>query len=994
MKKTVLTIILLCSAFFVRAQEINVTIQIKDDNRKPVPNVSAYFDNLKGQIVSDDNGILKITVEKGTPVILIKQNEYARNIIADKDKITVIMDESCRIIGTGYNEFVTKRTSSAAIDGITAPDIAGHSQPQIMNALYGLLPGLNISISGTEPWPDNNNPYFNIRGLGSFSGNKVLVIVDGTVRDPATIDVNEVQSVSVLKDAAALAIYGNRGADGAIVITTKRGGDYKFKANTGYRFGLMTPFRIPEMASPIEYAMAYNEALSNDGLPAHYTETDLKNIAAGQIIPTTRWTDAILRKLGFSHDIYMTIDGSSKKTRYFVYADFRSNSGFFNNYNTRLTDGMDTQLEYYSLKLRTNLDVKVTRTTDLFINLAARIQQQQNPAGGTDLSLMYNTPTVGIPAKFNDKWVRTDLYQNPLGYIMGRGYRSDLSRLLQGDITLRQDLSAITEGLKAEIRVAYDNSSNIYDQKLFNYSYYIPSEVRNDNGDISGYRFSQYGNDTEISFSTGLSSQYMQSDIWVKIFWDKTFFRHKIKAAALFDRDRLSYTGANQTFIHHNYILTAEYDYAGKYILNAAGTYSGSSKLPAGDKFRFYPAISAAWIISEEEFLKDNSIVNYLKLRGSYGKSGQDNWLGYDMDIQFNGTGNSYIFSGSTSLSGQAEGALPSYGIEPETETKADIGIEFGFLDGLTGEIDLFYNQRKNIRTTGSSTVSSVLGTGVGDVFSGKVINRGFEASLGWKQLKNGLTYYIKGNLSFARNRIVSINEEYHPYGYMYYEGNSIGSFYGLVSDGFYQISDFDNEGNLLTSLPVNTFDDVQPGDVKYKDINVDGKIDSYDYTYQLKPETPEVYYGIQMGIDYKGLGFNAFFQGTGSYTIVTDLSSIYQPLYGGDKNISRHYLKNYWSTQNPYARYPRLATMQNYNNYLASNMWTEDGYYFKLRELEIYYKLPETLIKDWKMQDIKIFLRGNNLFSFDGIKILDPEYVSLGYPVAKTFIIGFNIVF
>ena len=981
-------------AVYAYAREIDVTIRIKGENGRPMPHVAAWYDNTGGQIFSDDAGILKLTVTEGTPITLVKENEYMRQVIADREDLTVIMDASCRILGTGFNEFITKRSSTAAVDGAVAADFEGHTQPQIMNALYGLLPGLTVSMSGTEPWPGNSNPSLYVRGKGSFNGNKVLVIVDGTVRDPSTIDVNEVQSVSVLKDAAALAIYGVRGADGAVVITTKRGGDHRFRANVGYRFGMLTPFRVPDMASPSEYAEAYNEARLNDGLAAWYTPTDLKNIAAGQVIPTTRWKDAILRDMGFSHDVHMTLDGSSERTRYFVYADFRSNSGFFNSYNTGLTDGMDTQLEYYSLKLRSNLDIKITRTTDLIINLAARIHQQQTPIGGTGLDFMYNTPTAGIPDRFNGKWVRTELFRNPVGQMMGRGYKSSLERMLQGDITLRQDLSAITQGLKAEIRVAYDNASNTFDQKSFDWSYYIPMEVRNDAGDIAGYRFSQYGNDTEISFNTGISSQYMQSDVWVKLFWDRTFDKHAVKAAALFNRDRLSYTGANQTFVHHDYILAADYSYAGKYLLSIAGTYSGSSKLPKGDKFRFYPAISAGWVISEEDFLRDSRAVDYLKLRGSYGLSGQDNALSYDMDIQFNGEGNKYIFSGSTELKGQTEGALPSYGIEPELEAKADIGVEFGFFGGLTGEVDLFYNHRRNIRTTGTSTVSSVLGIGVGDVFTGETENRGFEVSLGWEQHKGNWSYYLKGNFAFARNRIISINEEYHPYTYMDYRGNSIGTFYGLVADGFYQESDFDSDGKLLSSLPANTFASVQPGDVRYRDLNGDKRIDSYDYTYQLKPYTPEIYYGFRVGLDYKGLGFNAWFQGAGSYTVRTTLPGVYQPLYGGDKNISRHYLESYWSADNTSARYPRLTTMQNTNNYLESSLWTEAGHYFKLRELEIYYRLPEKLMESWKMQDIKVFLRGNNLFSADGIGILDPEYISLGYPVARTFSIGFNMAF
>ena len=750
-----------------------------------------------------------------------------------------------------------------------------------------------------------------------------------------------------------------------------------------------------EEASPAEYAEAYNEARINDGLTAWYTPTDLKNIAAGQVIPTTRWKDAILRDMGFSHDVHMALDGSSERTRYFVYADFRSNSGFFNSYNTGLTEGMDTQLEYYSLKLRSNLDIKVTRTTDLIINLAARIHQQQTPVGGTGLDYMYNTPAVGIPDSFNGKWVQTELFRNPVGQMMGRGYKSSLERMLQGDITLRQDLSAITPGLKAEIRVAYDNASETFDQKSFDWSYYIPQEVRNDAGDIAGYRFSQYGNDTEISFNTGISSQYMQSDVWVKLFWDRTFDKHAVKAAALFNRDRLSYTGANQTFVHHDYILAADYSYAGKYLLSIAGTYSGSSKLPKGDKFRFYPAVSAGWVISEEDFLRDSRAVDYLKLRGSYGLSGQDNALSYDMDIQFNGEGNKYIFSGSTELKGQTEGALPSYGIEPELEAKADIGVEFGFFGGLTGEVDLFYNHRRNIRTTGTSTVSSVLGIGVGDVFTGETENRGFEVSLGWEQHKGNWSYYLKGNFAFARNRIISINEEYHPYTYMDYRGNSIGTFYGLVADGFYQESDFDSDGKLLSSLPANTFASVQPGDVRYRDLNGDKRIDENDQmAIGYNNVCPEIYYSFWLGAEYKGIALYALFQGAGNYSAILSVNSVYRPLINNN-TVSAHYYRNRWTPENPDAKYPRLTYAGSANNYNNNTLWVADASFLKLRTLELSYTFPESLLeRSGVLKDLKVFARAHDLFSWHRLEPMDPENVADGHPLMTQCTFGINISF
>jgi hypothetical protein len=214
------------------------------------------------------------------------------------------------------------------------------------------------------------------------------------------------------------------------------------------------------------------------------------------------------------------------------------------------------------------------------------------------------------------------------------------------------------------------------------------------------------------------------------------------------------------------------------------------------------------------------------------------------------------------------------------------------------------------------------------------------------------------------------------------------------VADGYYQVSDFDASGNLISGLPTNTFASVQPGDVKYKDLNGDNKIDNYDYTYQLKTNLPELYYGLQLGLNWKGLGFNAWFQGVSQYTIQTTLSSIYQPLYGGNKNISKHYLESYWTSSNTQGRYPRLTTLDNSNNYLSSDLWTEDGGFLKLRELDIYYTLPQKITERWKLGEVKVSLRGNNLFSADNVGIFDPEAVNYNYPTARTYSIGLNVTF
>lgn len=982
MKRIISTALLVAVAIRVFAEPVNVKLLVTDRFDRPMEGVSVSVAGSPEHIVTDRNGTAVFMADEGQNIVLALPDQYVKTVSVTSADMKVTFDENSRIFGLGFNEYTTKNTSAAAIDGIfAAEDLYKSTASDILSSLNGILPGLQIS------------PMLSVRGAGSCT-NGVLFIVDGISRDASTIDFDEVQSVTVLKDAAALALYGLRGADGAVIITTKRGGPHKFRAKAEYMFGCGTPYGIPEMASPVEYANALNEARYNDGLSPYFSASDIAGIADGSntVIPVADWRSLLLRDWRYSHKAAITMDGSSDRARYFVYANFSSNTGFFN--NTGLVEGMSTQSQNTSLKLRTNLDVKVTKTTDLVINLAARIQQQQMPYAFSGLQAMYDTPSVGIPVKYNDKWTGTTMFQNPLGSILGKGNSVTFQRMLSGDVTLRQDLSALLKGLSAELRAAYDNSADITDSKSHEYSYYNLFPVYDGEGNLCDYTLTQYGNDTEISFSSSLSSQYMQFTMWAKLEWERDFGRHHVRAAGMFNRDRRQLTGANNTRVYHDCIFFSEYNYAEKYLASLAFTGSGGSVLPTGDKYRFFPAVSLGWVASEEKFLRRASFLDFLKIRASYGITGMDRNLSYDMDKQFNGAGKGFIFISPTVSGGAAEGALPSTGIMPEMDYKANAGLELRMFKGLTAEVDLFHNTRKHIRTIASNATSEVIGIGLSDMFTGEMVNRGVEASLGWEQRTGDLIYYVKGNFSFVRNKITHVEEEYKPYSYMYQKGNSRDRFYGLVSDGFYQAEDFDADGNLLPDLPENTFAKVQPGDVKYKDLNGDNRIDDYDCTYQLKSPFPEIYYGFRFGLEYKGVGFNAFFQGADGYTITTNLSSIYQPLYGNDKNISKHYLESYWSEDKPYGRYPRLTTLENNNNYRTSDLWTVDGGYLKLREVEIYYSFPKKLLERAKMTGAMVFLRGFNLFSIDNVRIFDPENVSTGYPSSRTFAIGLNVTF
>lgn len=996
MKRLSVIILFACLCGSLKAQEYLVNVYVVDKQNNPIPEVVMILaDNETESFVSDNNGLIQFKAKKGTEIVFSKYNQILYETTVSAKEMHVRLGDNNYLFEIGYDEQITKENTALAISGVTAKDMSVSGQTNVMNTLYGLIPGLSVMQGENLPWQSNPKVY--VRGRGSFGGNNVIILVDGVERDLTHIHTDEIESVTVLKDAATLALYGNRGADGVICFTTKRGGNHKLCTHAGYNLSIQTPFRVPQMANSYTYANALNEALENDGLAPRYTQHDLRIMldkTNGYLYPNINWKEELLRSKGFNHNLNLSFDGTSKHIRYYVFANYSSNRGFFN--NTNLNDSYSTQAEMYSLRLRTNLEATISPTSIVRINLMGHLQQYQQPTGGTDLELMYNTPSAAFPIKNCNVWLQSQMYQNPLAQKTAQGYTTILQRTLFADLTIDQDLSMITKGLSAQLRISYDNSADMNDTKSKEYAYDNVTQLFNESGNIYDYLYTRYGNNTELTFNNGvLTTELMRTSIWAKANYARNFDVHHIKAMAIFSQGKSKFRGANNTFMYRDYILNIEYNYDNRYIANGVLTYAGSAKLSKGDKYRIYPALSAAWVISNEKFMKNIKTIDYLKLRASYGIAGNDSRLSYDMDKRFNGDGKKYIFVGTQLLNGMTHGALASTDIEPEKDYKTNIGIELGLFKGLSLEIDGFYNRRKNIRVKSVGSVSSILGVGAGDVFTGDVKNHGVEVTLGWKQQIKNFGYHLQGTFSYTKNEIMNMEEPYHPHGYMYQTGQSIDRFYGLIADGFYQESDFDANGNLRPGIPVSTFiSNIHPGDVKYKDLNKDGKINDYDNTYQLYSNLPEIYYGFNVGAYYKNVGFNAYFQGAGRFTVTTDLASIYQPLYGNDKNISNHYLKSYWTRYTPNARYPRLTTQSNNNNYRTSSLWTEKGDFLKLRTLEIYYKLPTQWIENLKMSECRFFLKGMNLFSIDHVDIMDPEYINRGYPSIRSYQIGVNVLF
>ena len=899
--------------------------------------------------------------------------------------------QDTKMINRGFNLSGRSEESTAAVSTIYMDDFKT-SDINPANSLYGKLPGLFSLQGSTVAW--DNDPTMYVRGLATMGTGTPLVLIDGFERPLSSLSQDEIESVTVLKDAASQALYGVRGANGVILVTTKRGILEGMKVHASYQFGINTPFRLPDMADGYTYALAMNEALRMDGLSALYSNSDLEAFRTGsnpELFPNVNWKDEVLRNKGTTHQFNASFTGGGKNVSYFAAINYIGDNGFMNeNY---FSPDYSSQMSWDKLSARANLDINATKLTLVKLNLLGELSQHNRPATeySTLFPMIYDVPAAAFPVKTSTGvWGGDNVRKNPVAESVAKGFSVGNDRALYADLRIIQDLSVLTSGLSAELAIAYDNRASYWDNKTKNYLYESLQPVRDNGGTIIDITRTRYGQETDLSFSSSLGYQNRVTTFEAKVNYEKNWQdMHQLNAAVIYHQEENSLKGINNTYRRQSYIGNASYAYKSKYLADLVLTYSGSSVLGSSDKYAFFPAISAGWVISSEDFMKEVTAIDYLKARASWGITGSDRFA-YDYDKYYFKTGISSYFFGdnNNSVSGNGEFRLPNLKLKPETAYKFNFGIDMEVFKRLSLSADVFYEKRTNILVNSSAIYSSVLGVSTPILNDGEVKNYGFEAGLSWRDRIGDFTYMLAGNFTFARNEIVNMDEGYKPYDYLKNTGNRIGQYYGLEAIGFFQ-----DEADIAGS-PVQSFSNVVPGDVKYKDQNGDKVIDDYDkVAIGYSTVLPEIMYGFSIGLGYKNVSLKADFQGVANYTLVRNMSSMYRPLVG-NKNVSQHYLENRWTPENTNARYPRLTTKQNDNNFRESSIWAENGNFLKLRNVELAYTLPKSWVNKIRLSNINLFARGMNLFSFDHVKDMDPEQMYATYPSFRSYNIGLTLDF
>ncbi len=959
---------------------------------------------------SDKDGVFHITVNPDSAVLQVSFTGYITQKISIKDKknLIIILSEDIAklndVVVVGYGK-QNKKNVVGSVSSVQGDDIVKSNAPSLSNSLAGRVSGL-ISIQRSAE-PGDDNAELLIRGRATFNDNAPLIMVDGIQREFSQIDPNEIASISILKDASATAIYGTRGANGVILVTTKRG--ISSKPNFSYTTytGWQNVINVPDYLNSYDFARLYNQAEINDGVDTNnvtYSGDDLQkykdhNDPYGH--PDISWYKSVIQPNAFQQRHSLSVSGGSDKFRYFMLFGYFDQQGIYRSDNLKKYNG------------RINIDADITKTTTLSATVAGDFQQRARPATGNAkddggiFSLIVYLPPNAFPVKNEDGTWASLWGANPVADVTLSGGRQNSPINMQTSANINQKLDFITRGLSLKVVVAHDFGYENYKD------WYTPYLSYNS---VSG---EEYGADFKPALYEGFS-KYSNNTFETHLNYARSFKKHELTGLVLYTQSAYYSNNINASRTDYassalpqlfagprtnidNYGGASEggregilgrinYNYDKKYFLEASFGYNGSQNFPPGHRFGFFPAVALGWNLKGESFMKHADAISTLKLRASYGEVGNDN-VGYrsflyKAPVYF---GENYVFGGSSPVPVQTlyAGELANPNVTWERAKKTNFGIDAGIKnDMLTATVDVFFEDRNNILSTRNQAVPSTFGATLPVENIASVSNHGYEATVNYKNKAGAFSYYATLIYTFARNKIKFIDEAANIPVYQQTTGHPIGQFFGYLAEGFYQTQKQINEHPKIEGV------EPKLGQFMYVDINNDGKIDSYDITAIGKSATPENLFGLTLGAEFKGFDLSMLWQGASGYNAMRAGESFSEFNYGGS---ALSYIKNNWTPENPNATYPRLS-LSDYNyKQEESTFWLHTTAYMRLKNLEIGYTFPDKLFRNKFISKLRIYASGTNLITFSKEKDFDPESASGApyyYPITRLTSVGANLSF
>lgn len=932
----------------------------------------------------------------GTVTILNAQTRRDTSIIQ-------INEEPIINIGFGKQPVKIVTGSISTVKGV---DLQNNFNTNFGNRLYGRLAGLTVAQAGNEP--GNNSPNINGRGISTFGpGNKVLIVVDGFIGDYEQLVPEEIEEISLLKDASATAIYGSRGANGVLLVTTKRGKEAPLQVNFSTQQGFSQATSLPKFLDSYYYAVLYNEALANNGQPAKYTQADLDAYQNGSdplFHPNVNWYNEVLRKTAPVSNYNLSFRGGNGTAKYFVMLNNVASQGLYKNFGDM--DEESRNSKYNRFNFRSNIDVNLTKRLSATLLLGGTVEDKSNPnvlTTGTLFNQLSLLPPNVFPVRNPDgTFASNTAYSNPVATLLKTGYAESNGRTLQSSFRLNHDLGMITKGLSASAAISFNNYFRSGSSRTKSIQTFTPAK-----GTVGDTVYTKLGQTTSLSGTEPNLGQYRNFSLQAFVNYHRTFGKHAITAMGMFNSDNATIdksdiyvgtSGANLTLAYKNNGAGSRITYVNnnKYIAEFSMAYMGSENYAPGNRYGFFPAGSVGWIVSNESFLKESKALSFLKVRASYGLTGNDEIGGQRfMFYQTYPFGSGYVFgTGSTNTASLSEGRLANPDVTWEKDTKTNVGLDATFFNRLDFSVDVFDQDRTDILVTANRTIPVLLGyTDLPAVNLGKVNNKGFEVSLRYRSdEKKALQFFAEANLFNAQNNIIYNAQTVQLNPGQVTEGRRINQPYGLKALGL-----FATDAEAASSpKPVGVT--VKAGDVKYEDIGgpagkPDGIIDGNDSQPIGNIGLPETTLGFHTGIRYKGFDLDFVLQGVSGNTVNLTANQ-FRPFqnFGQAGEIA---LERWTPATAATATFPRLTVdnnSNNLNNYRFSSFYQRDGSFIKLRSAEVGYSLSSKLISRIKLQQARLFVNGTNLFSIDHIKYGDPEALGTGYPSLRTITFGARI--
>ncbi|RLJ79544.1 SusC/RagA family TonB-linked outer membrane protein [Pedobacter alluvionis] len=1009
MKKRLLFLsisLIFCLKIF--AQTGTIKGKVLGTDSLPIPGASVRIKNTNIGTSTADDGSFSISAKGKVTLSVSAVGFPTKELIAsDQLPVTIILQEDNKALGdvvvVGYGT-QKKITVTGSIATIGTKELQQSPVANLSNALAGRLPGLITVQNSGEPGFDGSQLW--IRGMATFSGSQApLILVDGVERSFSSIDANEVESISILKDASSTAIYGVRGANGVVLVTTRRGVEGKPQITFTAQTGLQEPTRLPSYLDSYDALSLYRVGLQNDKQNfSQYTDEylnkfrDRSHPAYEYLYPNVNWLKELLKPNSRMNQGNLNVSGGTKGVRYFTSISYLQQNGQYN-FEDRIQD-YNIQAVSNKYNFRSNIDLDVTKDLSMELNLGAIVFDNNYPpnSAATLFNALQSTPPWLYPMTNPNGTIAMLPAKpyNPYGLLTAGGYQRNFQNTLQATAGFNLNMPWITKGLSVKARLSFDsyNFRNILRrQAYFTYQYSLGNDQETD---LNKGSYTKVGDGNNVlSYEVNANSN-RRTNLEAYINYNRIFGQdHAVTGMFLYTQQSFfAAVGSGAAieglpFKYNGFVGRATYAYKNKYLGEVNFGYNGSENFPKGQRYDFFPSVSVGYVISNEDFFADNvQFINLLKLRASAGIVGNDKIGGrrflYQSTWSLGGTG--YQFGRNydgNSFGGSIEDYTGNETVTWEQANKYNIGLDLGlWKDALTFTGDVFYERRNNILAQ-PGTLPSLLGiTNLPLVNLGSVENKGFEVAVEYRKRSMKLGYFVKANFSFARNKILEMDEPtLAGRSYIQRTGRSINDQYSLIALGLFQ-----SQAEINSSPDQSGYGVVQPGDIKYRDMNGDNKIDELDVAFLGKNSVPEKMAGFAFGFNALGFDLSVLFQGAFGGNVWLTGPAMWP--FSGDSGILSDIKDNHWTPANPEAKYPRLSYASNSNNHRVSSFWLMSSDYLRLKNVELGYTIPTKLVNKIGLRTARIFMNGINLYTWDKMKIVDPETPndSRNYPQQRVF--------